>query len=68
MSDGVVGGQWGVERGGVLSWGAAWERLSAVCGFGEGVLFDSLWECGIPDESDGGGVWGVGGVGGLLVD
>ena len=66
--DGVFRGQWGVEWGGVLSWGAAREWVSAVCAFGEGVLFDSLWECGIPDESHGGGVWGAGGVGGLFVD
>ncbi len=56
----LPGGQWGVECGGVLSWGAAWEWVSAVCAIGEDVLFDSLWECGIQDESHGGGVWGVG--------
>ena len=43
VSDGIFRGQWGVEWGSVLSWGAAWEWVSAVCGFGEGILFDSLF-------------------------
>jgi len=51
-----------------LSWGAAWERVSALCAVGEGVLSVALWRCWVPDESDVCGVWGDGGGVGVVAD